>query len=338
MNNTVKVPLEEAEDYLYSIEDALFVTVCLPIVAGIGILTNTAFLFTLFRIQAMRTMTNFYLGNLAFSDVGFLIMMLTRHTWTYYELAPIEQGIAWPSLFGCTVPRVVTYCLHYSSVFLVSLVTLERYFAICYPLKHRTFLDGTKRAVKLVAVSWALSLCLSLFEFSPATVVVECYDFPDDYNVDDIVVVHRCKIICEWCWNGTDFIDTTQFFLSFIASLFMYLQIVKKLSKRTVGRTVSETIARRNVQARNSVARMLAVNSAIFFVCLFPMNLTNICWIVLSYGGPSLFSSEVLISLQWVARILGLINSAINPVIYTITNPRYRRAFIEAFGLRSEKD
>ena len=229
----------------------------------------------------MRTMTNFYLGNLAFSDVGFLVTMLTRHTWTYIKLAPIEHGIAWASPFGCTVPYVVTYCLHYSSVFLVTLVTLERYFAICYPLKHRTFLDGTKRAVKLVAVSWALSLCLSLFEFSPATIFNECYDFPDGYNIGGLVVVYRCKIICEWCWNATNFIDIIQFCLSFMASLFMYLQIVKKLNKRTVDRTVSESIARRNVHARNCVARMLAVNSAIFFVCLFPINLVYIHWIVI---------------------------------------------------------
>ncbi len=226
MNNTVVVPSKNIEKYTYSTGDELFVTVCLPIVAGIGILTNTAFLFTLFRVPAMRTMTNFYLGNLAFSDVGFLIMMLIRFTWTYYKLAPIEQGIAWPSLFGCTVPRVVTYCLHYSSVFLVTLVTLERYFAICYPLKHRAVLNGSKRAVKLVAVSWALSLCLALFEFSPATIVSECYNFPDYYNIDDIVVVHRCKFSCEWCKNATNFIDITQFFLSFIAASFMYSQRV----------------------------------------------------------------------------------------------------------------
>ena len=80
---------------------------------------------------------------------------------------------------------------------------------------------------------------------------------------------------------------------------------------------------------------MLGVNSAIFFMCLFPFKIIYIEGLVIHYGGPEFFSYEVYKSVAWIGRILTLINSAINPIVYSITNPRYREAFLEAFGLTS---
>ena len=345
-NNTIILTTENEAEYLYSTKNKLFVTVGMPLAAAFGIINNLAFLFVLYRVKRMRTTTNFYLGNLAVSDAGFLLTSCTRHVWTYLALAPVEFGTAWWSGFGCSAPYFITYVPMYNSVFLVTIVTAERYFAICHPMTHKR-LDGRGRAVKLVLISWMLSIAFATFEANPASVETTCLQFPKDSHQSQVaghlLALRKCIVYCGWCWNATYFVDTIQFIFAFVASLVMYLKIVKTLSMRdSVTGGSSDDLATREsmMKARNAVARMLAVNSVVFFVCLFPFKITNVYDIVLILGGPELMSYEAILSLGWVGRILTLINASINPFIYGVTNARYRIAFYEAItcGYTAKKD
>ena len=79
-NNTIILNRDTEAEYLYNTKNTLFVTVGMPLAAAFGIINNLAFLFVLYRVKRMRTTTNFYLGNLAVSDAGFMIKSCTRHT------------------------------------------------------------------------------------------------------------------------------------------------------------------------------------------------------------------------------------------------------------------
>ena len=134
----------------------------------------------------------------------------------------------------------------------------------------------------------------------------------------------------------------TQFILALFVGLFMHLMIVKTLNKRGVGLRGSsdnaemDTAARVSMlQARNDVARMLTVNSLVFFVCFFPFQIWTmnniVVWII---GGSSSMSNESVWTLYRVSTILTFINASINPFIYGVTNSRYRTAYYEAFVCR----
>ena len=351
-NNTVVLTYESQFDHLYTTPNRLFVTVCIPLISTFGIINNLAFLIVLYRVKTMRTATNFYLGNLAFSDTAFLIVMLTKYTWTYLWMAPVEH-LAAKSTFGCSAPYVVIYTFLYSSVFLLTAVTTERYFAICYPLRHRA-LSRKTRATGLVAISWLLSIAFALFEANPANLKTTCLEFPDDSIIvaktgRNIVVVIDCIVRCEWCWNATYFVDTAQFFAAFFVNFIMYLGIVRALNQRDVyassanarGSVVEKLSSVRSadirasiMKSRNTVARMLAINSVVFFVCLFPFKVTNLHFISLLLEGPPLMSNATLTTLSWLGRVSALVNASSNPLIYGVTNPRYRVAFCETFACR----
>ena len=129
---------EWIETFLYSETDKVMITIVFPFIVTLGLLANTAFLFTLVRVREMRTLTNFYLANLAFADLFFVIVTAVNHFYKYTWSPDFQRGVPWTSAVGCAAISAAIYMPFVASICLVTLVSLERFLAICFPLKHRT--------------------------------------------------------------------------------------------------------------------------------------------------------------------------------------------------------
>ncbi|XP_072050082.1 neuropeptides capa receptor-like [Amphiura filiformis] len=323
---------EEAVPYFYTIYKKIFILVIIPIVAGLGILGNAALLFVVYRVPEMRTVTNFYLSNLAVSDITLLIITTIRFMWSYFN-TPIE--FAFSSFhFGCALVWLITYLCYFASVYLITLVTFERYLAICHPITHR-MLKGRTWTVRMTISAWLISLvsasvCLHFYETE--TICIDWSNSTTFQNIAAKFVVCKAVTNCSWCWPTLAAIDFVQFVLAVILSSYMYGRIIYALSTRTglTGETSSEkqtTILR----TRNQIGRMLILNGIIFFICRGPNEIYNIddfkYWLV----GERMFESKTATTILWFSRVMWLLNSAVNPLVYSVSNQRYRRAFVEAF-------
>ena len=82
---------------------------------------------------------------------------------------------------------------------------------------------------------------------------------------------------------------------------------------------------------------MLIANGIIFFSCLGPYQLINLLDFVESQTGYSVLDYDQYLALMWFSQSLLLLNSAINPYVYGVTNPKYRKAFITAFTCRKNE-
>ena len=67
-----RLPPEELEESTYSTTSWAFVLIFVPLVAICGILCNIAFIFVVYRVKFMRSITNIYLVNLAIADSSLL--------------------------------------------------------------------------------------------------------------------------------------------------------------------------------------------------------------------------------------------------------------------------
>ena len=69
---------EELVQQIYSAaqNSAVIIFFVYPVVILFGLLANFTFLLTVCRVQEMRTVTNFYLANLAVSDIMFICPQL----------------------------------------------------------------------------------------------------------------------------------------------------------------------------------------------------------------------------------------------------------------------
>ena len=317
LNNTACYYLstEEAEAFVYSTTETVLITVFLPVVSAIGILLNAAFLFTVYRVEDMRTTTNIYLANLAVADEMLLVIRLANYLGRYLYL-PIRYSVTpFTNRFICGTPLLLIFLFSFASVFFISLVAFERYMAICRPSIHRQTNSRT-RAFRLSLMSWIASLVIVACHSGSFSISKYCFIFPTAPKVlMHILISFRSEL----SFQSMTIIDSCQFLLACIGNCSLYVCIVRRLNRRQ---------ARNTSRERNYVAKMLAINACVFFICMAPIQITNLVDLHFEiFGSTGDF-------LGWIAVVTASLNSTINPLIYNVVNPDYRKAFRRAFTKR----
>ena len=77
---------------------------------------------------------------------------------------------------------------------------------------------------------------------------------------------------------------------------------------------------------RNQIALMLILNGIIFFLCLSPSLFFDL------WAGFRFIGAGEMRYILWLGRVTMLLISAISPILYNVSNERYRKAFAETFG------
>lgn len=342
-----------------SMQWIMVIAVPLILICGVG--GNMAFLLVLYRVPQMRNDTNFYLGNLAIADVSYLVIAGTRYLIAYGRSPVMFLSFPFYTNIGCALPTYLVNTSYFASVWLVTLVAAERYLAICRPMRHMVIRAGKRRAVKLVILAWLSAGIMAAFAapFGPGlTICVR------RQHVDDVILVFTsCAATCRWCGLLLQAIDCVQFNVAFWLNLFLYSRIILTLNSRpsvidyssssvkyktspaasSATMATTTTMMKRHVipkrsssdikmyQDRNQVARMLVVNVLVFFLCLFPFSVVyNLTELLAAWSGGDysfLLTQEQSRWMSWVGKLTALINSAVNPFIYSMCNRRYRMAF-----------
>ena len=85
---------------LYSAQAAFEIKVIVPILFVIGVFENAAFFLLLARVKTMRTITNFYLANLATADLMIFTLQTMFHLWSYRN-SIVTMTHPFHTSFGC---------------------------------------------------------------------------------------------------------------------------------------------------------------------------------------------------------------------------------------------
>ncbi|KAK6180011.1 hypothetical protein SNE40_012235 [Patella caerulea] len=103
----------------------------------------------------MHTPTNYYLFNLAVSDLMMLVLGLPYEIYTLWS--------SYPFLLGETICRLRLLAAEastYTSILTITAFTVERYNAICYPMRANN--SNLSRVVKVIISIWSLSVLCSI--------------------------------------------------------------------------------------------------------------------------------------------------------------------------------
>lgn len=325
---------EEASTFLYQPGETVLITIVMPIIWAIGAISNSAFIFVVARIRRMRTVTNYYLLNLAVADIMFLCFAVGDKVGRYIA-SPIYNDQYGLKTAGCVLLNYFVQLSYYGSIFLVTLVTLEKYYAVCRPVQHR-LISGRKRTIRTVAAAWLLatafaaSLIPGWVNWTPL-----CFLWPDFEKFDSVPnLVGYCLPHSDVFLSIGNGLQTIPFFVVMILNFLMYGLIIRAVNTRVAVRENQlASSAVRSIQMRNQVVRMLIINGVIFFICLAPYQCSSFAMMITAASENYLLSGDQVEKVMWTGRILSYINSAINPFVFTFVNPRYRHAFFEAFAL-----
>ena len=320
--------VDEVRAYAYIPAKRVFISALVPLIAVFGILANAAFLLVLLRIPYMRTATNFYLANLAVSDGVLLIVASLRYMWTYFDSPTVDfkYGTPFRNTAGCVVPVLLTSLFNFVSVFLVTWVAMERYNAVCRPLLYRRN-NNRVQAMKLTMLAWFITLAYISPHGLAITLKKLCWRWPVRAGTDTERDHVRVMNVCEWNrWAviSISLFDLGQFSIALIVNCTLYIKIVCKLNDR-------QRKERNMVGPRIHVAKMLAINALVFFGCLAPYQLINIADVIEMFTNVRIYTGNTYNLFLWFGRVVFLLNSTINPVIYNVSNSDYRQAFVCAF-------
>ena len=109
------------------------------------------------------------------------------------------------------------------------------------------------------------------------------------------------------------------FFTAVVANSIINIKIVQGLTRLPIG----ENGHQQNVTIKRRTTWMLLINSLVFFCSLAPLNSVKI----LNIPNQNPFFS-------WgIALGLAMVNSALNPILYGVVSPSYRRGFLKAFDM-----
>ncbi len=324
----------EAEGYQYTPFQEIFILNVVPVVTFFGLLTNSAFLYVIYCVPAMRTPTNFYLANLAVSDAVLLIVTTSNYLWTYFKM-PIDYGYPFGST-GCAISMWVIYVFSFASIAFLTLVALERYQAVCRPLHYRQRNVSSHplyENMKFTLLTWISLIVIVATPIAFVRIDYKCFNWPPVEPFSTYPsVVHNCQWP-DWTWIFLDGADIIEFSIALFINVVVYINIVRELSKRQRPKGKSSA-------SRSHVARMLCINAFIFFLCLFPIQLSNVAEIhyFITKTNEAFYGDAADSLILWIGRVAFLLNSSVNPIIYSISNPEYRKAFRKSIPRTGRKE
>ncbi|CAG9857806.1 unnamed protein product [Phyllotreta striolata] len=308
---------------------------CHCVVFFVGLVGNCLVCVAVYRNHSMRTVTNYFIVNLAVAD--FLVILFCLPPSVIWDVT-----MTW--WFGTGLCKIVLYLQSMSvtvSVLTLTFISLDRWYAICYPLKFKSTTGKAKTAILII---WIIAMVCEI----PEPISLSAVPLISNGSVN-VIYFTQCKP--EWSVDvDMIFITVKMVFFFLIPLLFMivaYSQIVRVLWKSgemphqamNPGGRMNMTGGQLNtfamntntstegqLKSRKKAAKMLVVVVGMFAICIFPVNLLAVL-----RAANMLFHSDLNQILSLMSHWLCYANSAINPIIYNFMSGKFRKEFRRAF-------
>lgn len=207
------------DDDLYDVPPIIIalLSCCYGLISLVAVLGNFCVLLIVGTSRRMRTVTNFFIANLAVADIIIGLFSIPFQ----FQAALLQKWVLPP--FMCAFCPFVQVLSVNVSIITLTAIALDRYRAVMYPLKART----TKLSAKVVILAiWVFSAAASV-PYAVALRVTMVYD--PLTGADTKPFCHNVQI-SPFMWkvyNHT--LVTVQYFLPLVLITVVYSTIVVKL-------------------------------------------------------------------------------------------------------------
>ncbi|XP_053495126.1 trace amine-associated receptor 13c-like [Ictalurus furcatus] len=286
--------------------------VCSAAVVLLTVCGNLLVIISVLHFKQLHTPTNLLVLSLALSDflIGTLVMLPVL-IWT------IESCWIFGRAFCITFCMIASFIVGLS-IYNVALIALDRYLALSKPFLYANKISKWTMCI-VVYSNWCVCLAYSIifyyfnvnlmdFEFCPG----ECVIFFNDV------------------WSAIDLVFSFIFPLSVIIILYTrvfviakkHVTAIRELNNHT--RPKTQKITSHSMKSERKAAKVLGILVSVFLMCLLP------------YFIYTLLSDIIEIQTKTIHKLLivGYLNSTINPFIYALFYPWFRRCIKLIITLR----
>ncbi|XP_074642521.1 dopamine receptor 1-like [Tubulanus polymorphus] len=300
----------------YSGVKAVVIVIILSLVIIVSIAGNLLVVIAVCTERALRKTTNFFYVSLAIADLMVSTMVMT------FAVANDILGYWTMGVKFCSVWISFDIMCSTSSILNLCTISLDRYIHIRFPLRYEACMTA-RMTLSVIAGVWVCSALISFVpiqlgwhgtkweDFDTGSAVFYCYlELNSTY-----AIVSSC----------VSFYVPCAIMIGIYFKMYQYARKhVKSIKQVTTGPDHADRQSRISDQ---KAAITLGVIMGTFLFCYIPFFTTNV---VASFCNDCV-SSELFSGLSW----LGYVNSCFNPVIYSIFNKEFRKAFYKILCMKS---
>lgn len=358
MNFTTNWTLKEDEYYIY---DQLHIRIIYftlyTIVFCLCFFGNLLVILVVTLNRRLRSITNFFLANLAVADFCVAVFCVYQNFFMYIVTNWILGE------FLCKMYLFIQSLSNTASIFILVAICAERYFAIIYPITSKQILTPRRLKLKILAV-WVTSILYSLPKFIWGNIVMNkfsngngnetmCVLNRQMYNSKLADMSHFALLYCipllimsllytriALClWKSSEQLKK-QLDASTNFNQGMYRRQSTKYSKKEKKKAANDTellqtssmpmpnpnSSQNVLRARRGVIKMLIFVVCAFALCHLPFHARKIWqYYGSNYKGAGEFSA-IITPLTFLSAYF---NSGVNPLLYAFLSKNFRRGMKE---------
>ncbi|XP_053371481.1 trace amine-associated receptor 13c-like [Clarias gariepinus] len=270
---------------------------CSAAVVLLTVCGNLLIIISVFYFKQLQTPTNMLVLSLAVSDflVGALVMPLML-IWT------IES--CW--IFGkvlCISFFVVSGFFMTISIYNVTLIAVDRYLALSHPFLYLNTISRRTTCI-VVYCNWCV---LGLY-------VTAFYYFTGTFS-SFVMCPGECFYLLNEVWSEVDLVFSFIFPLSIIGMLYIRVFGIAKKHATAIRELNNHTWPKIHMKSERKAAKVLGILVSVFLVCLLPYFIYSLIGTVIEIQAETLFKVLAVVH----------INSCINPYIYALFYPWFRK-------------
>ncbi|KAH3892521.1 cholecystokinin receptor-like isoform X2 [Dreissena polymorpha] len=296
----------------------------------IAIIGNILIMVVVARNKRMQTTTNYFLVNLAVSD----LLVTACCSWVRL-VDDLTEGWVLGKVF-CKLNSFAQVTSMVAGIFSLVLIACDRFFGIVFAMKAHII---ERRASYAIVITWVCAIAVA----SPLLFV---------RKEESRVWKNHVEIWCDDTWPMTSDVDPATGFITFsfpgrkvyytfvtvvlyfvpmvVMTVIYFLIILTVWFTQAPGERISVKEIKAQRKVKRKVVVMLVIILATFGLCWLPLE------IVILYSEYRPNTTEQLPQwysfLEFISYTLAFANSALNPLIYAGFNENFRRGFRTLFG------
>ncbi|XP_046729969.1 trace amine-associated receptor 13c-like [Silurus meridionalis] len=277
--------------------------VCSAAVVLLTMCGNLLVIISIFHFRQLHTPTNMLLLSLAVTDflVGAFVMPLML-IWIIESCWIFGRGF-------CISFWLIACFLTILSIYNITLIAVDRYFALSHPFLYRN------------RVSVRITCTVIVFDWCVVVTYIIALMYVNGNFTNSFMCPGECVFYINEVWPFIDLTLTFIFPLSVIIILYSRVFLIAKKHATAIRelnnhtRPQTQKITSHSMKSERKAAKVLGIVVCVFLACLLPYYIYSLL------GGVIDLQAETIQRLMIVVYL----NSTINPVIYALFYPWFRR-------------
>ncbi|XP_043909735.1 kiSS-1 receptor [Protopterus annectens] len=297
--------------------DAWLVPLFFAMLMVVGLAGNSLVIYVISKHTQMRTVTNFYIANLATTDIIFLVCCVPFTAMLY----PLPSWI-----FGEFMCKFVNYIQQVSvqaTCITLTAMSVDRWYVTVYPL--RSLRQRTPRVAAAVSLGiWIGSFLVSIPVPMYHKIMTGCWFGPQTYCTEAFPSITHEKAFILYNFLAV-------FLLPLVTICICYTAMLYQMGHPTVEPVDNnhqiQLLTERSEAIRAKISRMVAVMVLLFTICWGPIQL----YILFQAFGTSFQKNYYTYKVKIWAHCMSYTNSSVNPIVYAFMGANFRKAFKKVF-------